>query len=389
MIEVELTSADPEFAVNTSSVLGTALYSIERINEYTTRFQIKRKDWEKLNSILQKRGEKPKIINQKGVYFCIKNLLHRPIFFVGIMILVFILIFLPTRVLFVRTEGNINISTGRILEAGEACGICFGASRRSVRSEMVKNALLEALPELKWAGVNTKGCVAVISVRERTESKTEQEDTYSGSIIAARDGIITSCSVMEGTAACVPGQAVKKGQILISEYTDCGLSIRVKGAEGEVYAQTERELAVIVPSQTIKKYSIIGQMRKISLLIGKKRINLWKGSGIWDTTCDRMYKEYYLALPGDNQLPIALAIDFGTCYQISRAEENDERIKESVTEYAKCYLYQHMVSGKLLSASENITATNGMIYMSGKYTCTEMIGMVQRGKNGEEYGEND
>lgn len=42
----------------------------------------------------------------------------------------------------------------------------------------MKNALLSAIPELQWAGVNTYGCRAVISVRERTlpERKPEPEN---------------------------------------------------------------------------------------------------------------------------------------------------------------------------------------------------------------------
>jgi sporulation protein YqfD len=150
-------------------------------------------------------------------------------------------IFLPTRVLFIHVEGNSTVEERRILEAAQECGIRFGASRRQVRSEKMKNRLLEKVPELKWAGVNTSGCTAVISVREQPVQ--EQRTGYTGisSIVAACDGRITSCTVTKGNGLCAPGQVVQKGQLLISGYLDCGICIRVTGAEGEIFAETRQE----------------------------------------------------------------------------------------------------------------------------------------------------
>ena len=43
-----------------------------------------------------------------------------------------------------------------------------------IRSEKVKNSLLQRIPQLQWAGINTDGCVAVISVREKTAIKNSE-----------------------------------------------------------------------------------------------------------------------------------------------------------------------------------------------------------------------
>ena len=164
----------------------------------------------------------------------------------------------------------------KILSAAEDCGIVFGASRRRVRSEKTKNALLSAIPQLQWAGVNTSGCVATISVRERTEAVQAEDSKFIQSIVAIRDGYVLSATVTEGTGLVIPGQSVQKGQILISGYTDCGICIRAEGAAGEVMAQTSRELEAVMPA----KYDQRTQNREVrkhySLLIGKKRIKLWK-----------------------------------------------------------------------------------------------------------------
>ena len=92
-------------------------------------------------------------------------MLFRPVLLAGLGILFLLAMYLPSRVLFIRVEGNMQIPDRQILAAAEECGIRFGASRREVRSEKVKNALLSSVPQLQWAGVNTAGCVATISVR--------------------------------------------------------------------------------------------------------------------------------------------------------------------------------------------------------------------------------
>ena len=276
----------------------------------------------------------------------------------------------------------------QIIAAGESCGVYFGASRRAVRSEKVKNAILSALPELQWAGVNTKGCVAIISVRERTEAETKEEQEYVSSIVADRDGIITSCTILEGNSLCSVGQVVQKGQVLISAYTDCGLSIRATRAEGEIFAQTERNLSVVAPTECIEKREIKNTKKKISLLLGKKRINLWKDSGIWDTTCDRMYEEYYVTLPGGYQLPLGVAVETGTVYQLQESQLQPETLEASIADYGKSYLHQHMVAGEIINSSETFAVSDGLIYLNGEYVCTEMIGRVQREQIGEANGEN-
>ena len=389
VIQAELVSADIDTSLNALYSAGIALYNVEKKDEFTTIFQIRRVNWNKLNALAQKRGDQLKIRKQSGAFYQFRSLIHRPVITAGAFILIFALFFLPTRVLFVRTEGNAAISSQKIIEAGARCGITFGASRRNVRSEKVKNALLAELPELQWAGVNTKGCVAIISVGEKTESESEPATGYISSIVAKRDGIILSCSATEGNLLCTEGQAVQKGQLLISGYTDCGLCIRVSGAEGEILAQTERKLTVIKPSQSLSKGIIQNQRKKYSLLIGKKRINLWKDSGIWDATCDRMYEEYYVTLPGGYSLPVGIAVDSGSVRQLHLTEDDPESQKSAIAEYTKYYLHQHMVAGNLISSSENMDISEGLIQMNGEYTCTEMIGKVQREQIGEDNGKND
>lgn len=383
MVEVELSSAELGAAFQAINERNMPMFSIQQVSDLTARFQIYRRDHKKLRDLCQKRGETLELRCRRGLFWTARNLLRRPVLLLGMAVLLCLVLYLPSRVLFVRVEGNTTIPANRILEAAEASGIRFGASRREVRSEKMKNALLGAVPELQWAGVNTSGCVATISVQERTITEPREEDRSVTSIVALRDGVITSCTVTSGTALCTVGQVVKAGQTLVSGYTDCGICIRAERSEGEIYAQTNRELTAATPSQCLEVVQTEEGKRKYSLLIGKKRINLWKDSGISDTSCGRMYVEYYITLPGGFQLPFGLAVEEYTVYKTVAAEIPQTEVEDALVLFAGKCLTQQMVAGSILQRNEKVTSQSGVYLLKGKYICTEMIGKVQQEQIGE------
>ncbi len=387
-MEVELVSAAPEELLDCFSRKGLELRKIRIIDSLTVSFWISRKIFPKLRSICKKRGASLQIKQTRGLGGMGKRFRSRALLLIGGSLLMALVMWLPSRVLFVQVDGNVRIPTNRILESAEICGITFGASRRDVRSERVKNALLEAVPELRWAGVNTSGCTAIISVRERPDLKEVKVQGRVASIEAARDGYILSCTVTRGNPLVKPGQSVKAGQILISAYTDCGLSIRAEQAEGEVFAQTCRSLQAVTPSQFVKKGTYRDSKWKISLRIRKKRINLWKDSGIWDDSCGRMYEEYYITLPGGFQLPAALCVERYDCRETFLEERSEEEGKAALESFSRSYLYQHMVSGEILRSSQNLVSQKGWWCLNGVYICSEMIGKVQQEQIGDTNGKN-
>ena len=385
-VVVELTSADLAEAYSAINSIRIPLFSVLQTDALTARFTIYRSDYARLSSLTQARGETLKLCERQGIYWDFLHLTKRPILTGGVFILLFLTVFLPTRVLFIRVEGNKTIPERKIVEAAEECGVSFGASRRIVRSERVKNNLLSALPELKWAGVNTYGCVAVISVTERSGQEQTKQESVSR-IIACRDGIVTECTVTRGTPLCTVGQAVVEGQTLISGYTDCGISILATRAQGEVYAQTIRQIRAITPIQCHFKTTVTESHLRIGLLMGKKRINLWKGSGICQGSCDRMYREYRVTLPGGFTLPIALSIEKITAYDST--PQNLFSQEEMLSSFALRYLSDQMTAGKILDDDMTVSQGDGVWLLNGEYVCWEMIGREKQEQIGVNHGKDN
>jgi len=378
MLTVEFTSAVPEQTLGSITHAKIPLSHVVQKSDLTYQILIRRRDYRQLSNILRRQGDHLEIVRKRGVYWNLKSLFRRPVLLGVFLFLLLSAFYLPSKIFFVTVEGNATIPDRLILSAAEDCGIRFAASRKLVRSEKVKNALLSAVPQLQWAGVNTSGCTAVISVRERIEEEQPSETNIVSNLIADRDGYILSATITSGTAHVLPGEAVTKGQLLISGYTDCGICIRASRAEGEILAQTNRKIKAVMPERYVLPETIHKANYKISLLIGKKRINLWKDSRISDTGCGRMYEEYFVSLPGGFRLPIAICVDQYLDYETREAVIPEADVQIQLQEFSDNYLLRQLVAGQIVKKQQQLFFTDGLYKLESSYTCTEMIGKEQR-----------
>ncbi len=374
MVRLRIISADPAMTLTAIGSAGIEIFQADRKDDdIVLNLVIRRQDVRQLLRICSKKGWDVQFLGKSGIYWTVMNLIKRPVLMICMMLLLFLSLWLPSRVLFFRVEGAESIPERLILEKCREIGMDFGASRRDVRSEKMKNALLAAIPELQWAGINTSGCVATVSVRERSAAQMPEKPQGVGSIVAIRDGIVTQSTATKGTLLCKPGDAVVAGQVLISGYTDCGLSILATRAEGEIYARTERELTLVSPSRALEKRDIQVVEKKYSLIIGKNRINFYKGSGISPPGCAKMYSEKILTLPGGFQLPVVLVTETWISYEPASIISDSTNLSD----HALRYIREQMTAGAVLLRREELSEEKEVYTFTGKYACTELIGRLQ------------
>ena len=377
MTQLTITCADMSGLLFRLNLIGVALHHLCRKDELTASFCIRQGQYHLALKIIEQAGGKIESTIQASGQLLLKGLLRRPILIFGAVLLMFLTLFIPTRILFVTISGNERVPQRQILAVASECGVSFGVPRSEIRSEQVKNRLLSAMPELKWVGVNTSGCVAQISVRERALPEKQPEKPIVSSLVASCDGVIKEMTVRSGTPICRVGQAVKKGQLLVSGYSDCGRCIYGKRADAEIYALTRHSLSLSALQEGYQKENINGSRRKFGLIIGKNRINFYKGSGICDTTCVRMYVEYPLTLPGGLQLPIALTVQEEIEYEIAPVKVETQELEPVLDQFAQEYLERQMIAGKVRHGDYQLTETEGALHMVGQYICDEMIGQTR------------
>lgn len=371
-VRVSVISADPARMLGRLSG-QVQLRDIEYTSALCVEFSVPKGKTKQLKEIVEKTGGKWDVVSTHGLPKWCRKAWEKPIIVCFSALLLLMSLYIPERIYFIQVQGNEAVARQEILNAASDAGLSFGVARRALRSEQIKNELLEAIPSLSWAGVNTKGCVATISVKER---KLEPEDIPSmpGHIIAARDAVVSSFTVTRGRPLCQEGQAVRAGEVLISGYLDLGLCTRAEQAEGEVYGLTRRQVHALLPASTAVSRGEREICKKYSLIIGKKRINLYSDSGILYPSCGKMTKVKPLTLPGGWQLPVSLVTECYTDRDLIQQERSERSAGEMLEAYIRQNVQTDLVAGQIRKQELELTCQEGAYYMSGFLECHEMIG---------------
>ena len=120
----------------------------------------------------------------------------------------------------------------------------------------------------------------------------------------------------------------------------------------------------------------------------KKVINLCNHSGIQATTCDKMYKEDYMSLPGEFKLPVSLTRIYHKFGELSEGSPSDG-LPDWLQQYAKDYLYSQMVAGDVMDETLQMSATDLVYVLTGDYFCREIISKSEYEEINEYHAENN
>lgn len=374
LIRIQITHADTAYVLRKLNTYGISLINIKNIDDITVTIGVKSSEYKETITLLTKWDVAYTLLD-KNTHYDMQKLFSRSILKLAILFLFIMAMYLPGRILFVHVSGNNIIPSRKIVETAGSHGVHFGAKASAVRSERVKNSLLEKIPELQWVGVNTNGCVATIQVEEKTaNSENTKADHQIVSIVASTNGIVQSCTATQGTMLCKVGQAVTKGETLISAYTDCGILIKATKAEGEVYALTTHQVSAVSPAFAVERGKIAGEEVRYSLKIGKKLINFNNSSGIYHGTCAKIYEENYMVLPGGFVLPVSVVKETIIYYHPGSADIPLWTNEKYLTDHVDQLLYSRMVAGNIHKKYVHVERTDALFVLNLRYICTEMIG---------------
>ena len=153
-----------------------------------------------------------------------------------------------------------------------------------------------------------------------------------------------------------------------------GIAVRGERAEGEVFGDTVRTKTVILPLDVAVRRETGLKEEKFSLIIGKKRINLYKGSGISGDSCVKMYSENYVVLPGGFVLPVGIGVQTEYFYAESPEKRSEAEAAAVLEKLSLAQLHQQMIAGTVIKAQTLVTRTEDAVILTCSYACNEMIG---------------
>lgn len=254
---------------------GLEVWQVSRRDQQAF-FWIKASQVRRLRPLRRRCRVKAHFVEKKGLPFQKRRLWERQGLFWGAVLGGLLVWYLSGGVWQIEVEGCRALSTEQVLAAAREEGVVPGCRLRDIDGKTVARAMQSALPQAGWIAVNTDGCTVHIVISEREEPAPAESETPCN-LVAECDGVITSLSVMEGTAAVVDGSVVAKGQLLVSgvqENKDG--SMHLVHATAHITATTTHTLTVHVEKQEQRLF--------------------WQGDTVWRGQMDAFSLTFPLAL---------------------------------------------------------------------------------------------
>ena len=375
---LSITGASPEWCMQRLAKARIAFHFCAKPDDFTAEIWILRRDEARAAQQIRMGGCDCAVLERSGFSAVFDGLWKRPVLLILLAAAITAAILVPKFVFFYEVEGNEAVPSAQILRELQELGVGFGTYGPSIKPQELKNQMLLRIPKLQWLTVQQSGMRACVVVRERPEAIAVEERRAPMNVVAGKDGVITSVSAMEGNCLCAVGQAVKKGQVLISAYTDLEFTTRVCAALGEVYAETLAQKTARCPDTVLQKTPNGKNSRSVSLLVGEKRWNIFANGGNSDGRCDKITKTHMLTLPLGLTLPVGLEIVEQRGYDLTPAPLEKDAAEKLLEQQVTGSVQQDMLAGKILQKDTELTRQGGIYELTASVRCEEMIAKMVR-----------
>lgn len=232
---------------------GFVLWGMQAGGQESFRCRVRASEYAELRPYARKCRVKLRLMRRRGLVFWMKKLGKRKGLVLGGVWFCLILWILSGRYWVITVSGNQQLAQQSLLQAASEEGLFLGAVREEIDEKALAAALMQRFPEISWVSVNTRMCSAEICLEEGVPKPEEESGEGPSNVLATVDGQILSIDTFDGTAMVQAGDAVTKGQLLISgvkEDRQGGNTLVY--ARGKIVARTRRTFTAEIPlEQTV------------------------------------------------------------------------------------------------------------------------------------------
>lgn len=270
-------------------------------------------------------------------------------------------------------SGNERLTDQDMIALLRECGVYEGMRIKDINNDLVRIKMMAMSKDIAWISVNVKGMRAQVIVSEAEMRPVKDVDAKYSHIVAAFDGIITGIVVERGQQMVRVGEAVKKGDLLVSgiiEERDG--DINLVNASARVYAQTERVISVARPLVSEKVAIRQGSLQGILFEIFGKSINFSLNYGLGAQECDIIRKRGSIYIFGSFQLPVSYVALYGTEKLVSSVELNSAEARLAAEAEAYRILFSQ-ADAELVSKRFAYESSEDMLKVTLYAVCEENI----------------
>ncbi len=221
------------------------------------------RDFKWLRHLNRKKDFKVHIIKKYGLPFWTMRYRKRIGILLGAILCFLLLQFMSGYIWVIDVNGNEKIKDETILSVCESIGITAGIKKNSIYPKLEREKLMLKLDGVAWASINIEGCKLTVNITESKEDE-EKEEGYTN-LLATADGIIKKMDIVSGNSVVKVGQAVKKGDLLVSGIIETADGTRFVKSKGIVLATSEREISLREDFKQ-KKWQFTGKVKRKRVL---------------------------------------------------------------------------------------------------------------------------
>ena len=296
---------------------------------------------------------------------------------IGIALALALFIFFSGRVWDIRIDGAAKVSERSILKLLEDCGLCVGSKLDDIDCDVLANKALILSDEISWMSVNLNKNVAYVEIRELDVIPEGEGEPLYSNVVAARDGIIVSLENISGKPSVKIGDAVSKGQLLISGISgEEGKPLRIMQAKGEVFAAVDEKIEIRIPKKYTKKITKGTVGKEKSLIFFKNEIKFFSNSrnlpSFYDTI--NITENFYTV--NHKKLPFGIK----TVKYVEYEEVEQTRSREEMLSLAYSELYRRInvyyADAEILSRSVSVIDGDSHLTLICSLSCIKNIACV-------------
>lgn len=306
----------------------------------------------------------------------LRRLAARRRFVLALLALVAALVLFSSAFLWdIHVTGNETVPTGAILRALEECGFSYGKCWLPFQSQALQSELLCRLPELEWVSFQIRGSRAEVIVYEAASAPEVIDNDEPVDLIAAQSGIVVKTTVLQGQSMVQRGEWVQPGQVLVSGVVeDRQGDLTSAHALGSIRARTYYEITACLPGEAARRVPAGRSRSRFALVIGKKRINLYRSSGIPTGECDTIYHEFTCAVPGVFHLPVTFVREERRPVELQSRARTEQEAREILERALREELAQYLgADGEIVDLRLTERAADDAYYLTLRAECEQNI----------------
>ena len=377
-VRIRVRGASLERFLNACTRGGIGLRHTRRVDFGEMHATVSIRDFRRLRKSMGRTGCRIHILRRRGAPFMLHRLRRRYALFAGAFAALALFLALNHFIWVVEIHAQPGISTYELRQRLQEAGAYAGAPVRSIDENAIREHVRTAMEDtVDFVTVSRLGNRITVEAFGGDGDPQTLDDRAVTGVVAARDGRITDLQVLGGYPLVKKGDAVARGQKLISAVTppatEQGLGYIGHGW-GRITAQTSHTETSVRLLQRIEKQYTGRKKTQFALVFGRRRLNLYLGSGISAGTCEKRVTVKRLAFGRGTVLPVTLIRQDYRYYTGKPAEDPPEQVREAAEQAALERLRADMVEGQIDAWNSEAEELPGGLRLTLHAGCTENIG---------------